>query len=277
MNRRDFIARSTLLTGIIMNDVTIDRRPRDLLKIPNLLCLWDFDGKDPLRSKGKYQYLLEEPTSPIPIVKEGILSKNALDIKEHEYLTIPREKCPGLNIRGKEAQVTMLAWVKRQVKSRENAECEAVAGMWNETQKKRQYCLFLNIRLHNSKSQVCGHISGVGGPTPGEKWCVDVSIGQTPVELDEWTFVAMTYDGQLIKSYYNGEFDPRAERNPYRYEEGIFDGGEEGADFTVGAVHRLGSIGNDFVGQLGGLAVFDRALSAEEIRTIHQQNPLPRA
>lgn len=276
MNRRHFITQSTLLSGLMMTNVTHALSTKsELLSVPNLLCLWDFAGKQPLRSKGKFQYVLQEPTGPIPVVKEGVLSANSLDIKEHEYLTIPRADCPGLNIRGKNAQVTVLAWVKRQVKSRDNSECEAIAGMWNETQKKRQYCLFLNIRLRESKSQVCGHISGVGGPTPGEKWCVDVSIGQTPVRYDEWTFVAMTYDGHQIKSYRNGLFDARADRNPYPYEEGIFDGGDDGADFTVGAVHRLGNIGNDFVGQLGGLAVFDRALSDSEIAQIHVQYPLP--
>lgn len=278
MNRRHFITQSTLLSGLMMTNATHALSAKsDLLSIPNLLCLWDFAGKQPLRSKGKYTYQLQEPTNKIPVVNDGVLSENSLDIKEHEYLTIPRADCPGLNIRGENAQVTVLAWVKRQVKSRDNIECEAIAGMWNETQKKRQYCLFLNIRLHNSKSQVCGHISGVGGPTPGEKWCIDVSIGQTPVRYDEWTFVAMTYDGHVIKSYRNGQFDARADRNPYPYEGGIFDGGDDGADFTVGAVHRLGAIGNDFVGQLGGLAIFDRALSADEIAQIHEQHPLPKS
>lgn len=278
MNRRHFIAQSTLLSSLMITNAThASSTHLDWLAIPNLLCLWDFAGKQPLHSKGKYQYLLQEPTGPVAIRNEGVLSGCSLDIREHEYLTIPRADCPGLNIRGRNAQVTVLAWVKRQVKSRDNAECEAIAGMWNETQKKRQYCLFLNIRLRDSKSQVCGHISGVGGPTPGEKWCVDVSIGQTPVRYDEWTFVAMTYDGHLIKSYRNGLFDARTDRNPYPYEAGIFDGGEDGADFTVGAVHRLGAIGNDFVGQLGGLAVFDRALSAEEIARIHEQHPLPKS
>ena len=54
---------------------------------------------------------------------------------------------------------------------------------------------------------------------------------------------------------------------------------QTGADFTVGAVQRpeivdesfqdKGSIiGNPFYGLLGGLAVYDRALTAEEIRAL---------
>src|SRR5690606_35704886 len=86
-------------------------------------------------------------------------------------------------------------------------------------------------------------------------------FGGTPVSYDEWTFAAMTYDGGWIKSYLDGKLDNRPGLNPYAYPEGIFDGGENGSDFTVGAVHRSGEMGNFFVGQLGGLAVFNRTLS----------------
>ena len=47
---------------------------------------------------------------------------------------------------------------------------------------------------------------------------------------------------------------------------GLFDGGYLGSDFTVGAVNRSGEMGNFFVGQIGGLAVYDRALTKEEMR-----------
>lgn len=246
-----------------------------LESIPNLLCLWDFAGDTPFQAKGKYPYILKKAAGELPLTKEGVLANGSVTIAENAYLYIPRNECSGLNIRGPQAQVTLLAWVRRRLKSTTPQECEAIAGMWNETQRKRQYCLFLNIRLHGSSDQVCGHISGIGGPTVGEKWCVDVSIGQTPVLYDEWTFVAMTYDGSQIRSYHNGRFDAHEDRNPYHYPQGIFDGGEDGSDFTVGAVHRLGEIGNDFCGQLSGLAIFDRALSDQEIAAIHQAYPLP--
>ena len=77
-----------------------------------------------------------------------------------------------------------------------------------------------------SANQVSGHISGVGGSTPGERWCVDVAIGKSVINYNEWTFVAFTYDGHEAKSYYNGMFDAREGLNPYKYELGLFDGGE---------------------------------------------------
>lgn len=279
MDRRLFLTDTVLISSMLITnqEIKFTGQVPPLLKTPNLLCLWDFAGTAPLRSKGKFAYELVEAAGPVPLVKGGVLSGQSLDIQEGKYLKIARQEAPGLNIKGSKAELTILAWVKRQPKSNRPLECEAIAGMWNETNKKRQYALFLNIRLHQSSDQVCGHISGVGGPTPGEKWCVDVAIGQTPVLLDEWTFVAMTYDGQEIRSYRNGQFDKRESRNPYVYPAGIFDGGIDGADFTVGAVHRLGEIGNDFVGQLGGLAVLDRALPAAEIQQLHEAYRLPNA
>ncbi|WP_391572362.1 hypothetical protein [Cohnella sp.] len=49
----------------------------------------------------------------------------------------------------------------------------------------------------------------------------------------------------------------------------MFDGGPTGADFTVGAVDRSGEMGNFYAGQLGGLAVFNRALNEREIAELH--------
>jgi hypothetical protein len=93
--------------------------------------------------------------------------------------------------------------------------------------------------------------------------------------------VAFTYDGQHIRSYLNGEFENREpelidhtkgfpgysegithSKNPYFYPDGM---GNNGSDFTVGAVLLARGMGNYFRGQIGGLAVFDRALSGEEI------------
>jgi len=241
-----------------------------ILNTPGLLCFWDFDSQNPLVSKGKYEYTLQNGHSPVSIEAEGPVSGNSIRIEEGQYLFIPRSECAGLNLHGKDAQVTVLAWVKRQPKS--YVQCEAIAGMWNETQKKRQYCLFLNIQLYDSANQVSGHVSGVGGPTPGERWCVDVSIGNTVINYNEWTFAGFTYDGKQARSYVNGSFDAREGRNPYNYELGLFDGGDDGSDFTVGAVHRAGEMGNNFVGKIGGIALFNRSLTEDEIRTIYQIN-----
>ena len=55
----------------------------------------------------------------------------------------------------------------------------------------------------------------------------------------------------------------RQVKNPYYFPDGI---GDNGSDFTVGAVFVNKRIGNFFKGEIGGLAVYDRALTAEEVK-----------
>lgn len=234
-----------------------------------LVCYWDFGATDPYVSKGKYAYRLTEGNGAMALLKENTTGVSSVNIQQGQYLYIRRQDCPALNICGPEAEVTVLAWIKRRPKS--YVQCEAIAGMWNETERLRQYCLFLNLRLHDSADQVCGHISGVGGPTPGQKWCIDASIGQTPVPYEEWQCVAFTYNGKEITSYLNGVADLRLETNPYDYTQGIFNPGVNGSDFTVGAVHRLGEMGNFFVGQVAILAVYNKALSADELLNLFER------
>ncbi|MDR1524128.1 MAG: LamG domain-containing protein, partial [Tannerella sp.] len=206
---------------------------------------------------------LREGGTPVERADDGVFGNHSAIIREGQWFHIPRRDCPALNIHGKEAGVTVVAWLKRTAKS--NGECEAVAGIWNESERRRQYCLFLNLGIWESAQQVGGHISGVGGPTEGYKYCMDASIGQTRVPYGKWQCVAFTYDGRQVRSYLNGALDRREGRNPYPYAQGIFDGGENGGDFTVAAVNRSGETGNFFTGQLGGLAVYNRALTDREM------------
>ena len=96
--------------------------------------------------------------------------------------------------------------------------------------------------------------------------------------------MAFTYDGTYIRSFLDGEFESREpelidhtkgfegypdglvqSKNPYYFPDGI---GDNGSDFTIGAVSVKGEIGNLFHGLIGGLAVYDRALSEEELHAI---------
>ena len=233
--------------------------------IPNLVCFWDFQeeaGKARV-SKGDNGYALREAAGAVERVEGGVFGPHAARLKQGQWFNLPRAECPALNVHGPKAQVSVVAWIKRAKK--DHVQCEAIAGMWNETDKLRQYCLFLNLGLDKSRDQVCGHISAVGGPTAGNKYCIDAAIGATKVAYDAWHCVAFTYDGTEIKAYLEGKLEPRPGRKPYAYPNGIFDGGDKGADFTVGAVHRSGEMGNWFTGTLGGLAVYNRALTEPEL------------
>jgi len=235
--------------------------PTDL---PDLISYWDFQEPSglPRIAKGPHAYALIEMAGPVARVDGGILGVHAVELKEGQWFNCPRGSCPELNIHGPQSQVSVVAWIKRQLTA--TVHCEFIAGQWNETRKQRQYGLFLNIGLHGNRNQVCGHVSNVGGPTPGCKYCEDLSINVTPVPLGSWQCVGFSYDGIQARSYLNGVFEPRETWNPYHYPGGLFAGGKDGSDFTVGAVDRSGQMGNWFVGTLGGLAVYRRALADHE-------------
>lgn len=246
----------------------VQTRSQAVLSSEGLLSFWDFQessGSERI-ARGPFEYRLTEMSGPIAQVEEGVFGPYSTRLDLGQWFRIPRAECPALNLHGSNKQVTVIAWLKWN--KTDFIRCEAIAGMWDETRKKRQYCLFLNLRIWDSAEQVCGHVSSVGGPTEGYKYCMDAAIGQTAITPDEWHFVAFTYDGSYAKAYLDGWLDEREQFNPYAYEGGLFDGGEDGADFTVGAVDRSGEPGNFYTGLLGGLAIFDRALSDEELKQL---------
>ena len=121
-------------------------------------------------------------------------------------------------------------------------------------------------------------------PTPPFPYSIDYSASRQKVPANEWCCIAFSYDGQFIRSFLNGEFEKREpelinnttgfegypdglvqSKNPYYFPHGI---GDNGSDFTVGAVLLKSGMGNFFKGQIGGLAVFSKALSEEEIRAL---------
>lgn len=255
-----------------------------VLKIPDLVAFWDFQedaGKDRVSKGGEQPYALKEMRGPVKRASEGIFGPYAARLKRGQWLMIPRENIGKLNIYGKDAQVTVVSWIKRGDKQ----AWQALAGVWDESHKKRQYCLFLygttatradEMKRYPVKDRIHGHVSAVGGPTPGEKFCITYSSGATEIGFDQWYCVAMSYDGKHSKVYVNGKLDAWEHRNPFPYEDGLFDGGQEGADFTVGGVHRGGEWGNFFDGIMAGVAVFNRALSKEELKELAERT-LPAA
>lgn len=237
-----------------------------------LVAFWDFqEPGGSLRTSGDYK--LQEMKGPVARVDGGVFGRYAARIKRGQWLMIEREQLGKLNIHGKEAAVTVAAWVYRE----DRDHWQAIAGVWDETRKKRQYCLFLNaprgtradeMKRYPLGNRIHGHVSAIGGPSPGDDFCITYSSGGSQIPMRSWQLLVMRYDSKESRVYVNGKLDALEQYNPFPYPDGLFDGGEDGSPFTVGAVHRGGSWGNFFGGRIGGLAVFDRALSDEEIAAL---------
>ncbi|MDR2040421.1 MAG: LamG domain-containing protein [Bacteroidales bacterium] len=259
---------------------------RKILKADHLVALWDFREQQgrPKYSKGRIKVALKDGTKKeTRVLPEGPLSGRSILLEGDNFLTLPYEETGALNV--KSNQVTVIAWVKWA-----GGQTGFVGGMWNEYMDggKRQYGLFISLPYYNGRDQVCGHISQTGRATPPFPYSIDYSASRQTVPYNEWCCVAFTYDGEYIRSYFNGVFESRQPelidhtkgfsgypegltqvKNPYYFPHGI---GDNGSDFTVGAVLLKSGMGNFFKGQIGGLAVFDRALSDREIKYLTKTN-----
>lgn len=246
----------------------------------HLLAFWDFsEGPGEARVSKSFSnletYHLLEGTKPIERVSEGPINSTSAVIKDSTWFYIPKERLGKLNIFGKESEVTVVAWVKKDTEK----NWQAIAGVWDETREKRQYYMFLNaaskthsdeMKRYPANGLIHGHISASGGKSLGQMAWISYASSDQPVIKDEWTMIAISYNGKEIKAYKNGILSANILTNPFPYEDGIFDGGEDGADFTVGANSVVGKMTNQFKGQISGLAVFDVALKEKDIMRLYK-------
>lgn len=172
----------------------------------------------------------------------------------------------------------------------------------------RQYAMLFNMPTYGGLRQLTPHVSSEGGVSrradgSALPWCVDYAAPRSELPVGRWVTLGFTYDGTHITAYLDGvlekrEMDPVKDKrddryftsegpgggprgmNPYYHGRGIFrydpslhaESKPKGpADFTVGARYAGGSmLGEALKGRMAGLAVFNRALTADEMKRLHK-------
>jgi len=258
----------------------------------------------------KNAHPLREVGGPIPRVVGGPFSGFAAELDGRHYFAIPYAETRDLNISGPAAQVSMFAVVRvvnlRQSRTIAGMWSEG-KGAHDDTGT-RQYALLMNMPTYGGPNRLVPHVSSEGGVTrradgSAFPWCCDYAVSAREVPTEVWCTLGFTYDGAYIRAFLNGvldelQLDPGAHKrtdryftsegpgggdrgmNPYFHGRGIFrydprihaaakPGG--GSDFTVGARYAVGKmLGEATIGRFGGLAVFDRALTAAEMQKLHE-------
>lgn len=240
---------------------------------------------------------------------EGPYSGHSAKLTGHNYFRIPYAETKDLNISGADAKVSMFAVVKVHDldKSRTIAGMWSEGLGKGDDSGIRQYSMLMNMPTYGGPNKLVPHISSEGGVTyraDGSKfpWCADYAATAAQVPTDKWCTLAFTYDSRYIRAYINGELsaqelDPVKHKrddpyftkqgpdgkdrgmNPYYHGRGIFTYDPEkhaeskpigGSDFTIGSrMVKGGKLAEATIGLFGGLAVFNRALSDEEILALH--------
>lgn len=263
----------------------------------------------------KDSHHLSEVGGPIPRVSGGPFSGFSAELNGRQYFQIPYAKTGDLNISGPRAQVSMFAVVRiiDLQQSRTIAGMWSEGKGRDDDTGTRQYALLMNMPTYGGPKQLVPHISSEGGVTrradgSAFPWCADYAATRRTVPEEQWCTLGFTYDGSYICAYIDGVMDRReldAKKdnrddpyftsegpggkdrgmNPYYHGRGIFRYDTlkhsetkpvGGSDFTVGARMAVGSMFREATkGRFGGLAVFDRALTAEEMHQLHQAANVP--
>jgi hypothetical protein len=267
-------------------------------------------GQQRISVGGSQPHSLSEVGGAIARADIGPFSGYSAYLDGKQYLSIPYQETGDLNICGPNAQVSMFAVVKiydlRQ--SRTIAGMWSEGKGKDDDTGTRQYAMLMNMPTYGGPKQLVPHISAEGGVTMRADstkfpWCADYAATSQEVPEERWCTLAFTYDGKYIKAYIDGVLDERTPdpvndkrddpyfmqegpgggnrgMNPYYHGRGIFCYDPEihgetktggGSDFTVGARYAVGSmLGEATIGYFGGLAVFDRALTDEEVLKLHE-------
>ncbi|WP_248759157.1 LamG domain-containing protein [Pseudarthrobacter sp. SSS035] len=251
--------------------------------LPNPLARWRFkEATAPyVDDSGNYS-LGQGPGATVTSVASGPWGGGISLDGVTDYLTIAAANTRDLNAARFGNQVSVVAWIKRG-----NTEGGFIGGMWQEDDgdPRRQYGLFMSLPTYGGEHQVCGHISKYGGASPGIPYSRDYSSSARKVGTGKYRMVAFTYDGAQMISYLDAAADERPSytetgapygdgrtyaKNPYLLPDGL-NRSSTIADFTVGAVKLTSGMGNHnhFNGEIGGLAVYDVALTQKELLRLH--------
>ncbi len=238
-------------------------------------------GAPRVSSAGYPYHVTDNGTSAVQQVEGGVWGPYAAYFAAGARLMAPRAAVPALaNIGGPNATVSVVAWAKFA----EISGGAFLGGVWNEYLAARQFALFTSLGICSDLG-VVAHISAVGGPTPGNRFCITAACGVTRIPLGEWLCLANVYDGVNIRAYFQGRLDNNGTSdatNPYYYPDGIFlpPAGATGSEFAIGAnivnvtVGGPPEIANTFIGTLGGLAIYSSALNATQLADICASPPL---
>ena len=255
------------------------------------------------------KHALLESGGAIPRIEGGPYSGFATKLDGSHYLHVPRKDIGNLDIHGKDAQVTLFTVIRvdDMKKGVTVAGIWSEGKGANDDGGTRQYSLLLNMGMYGGPKRLVPHISNEGGVTrradgSGFPWCADYAVNNSEIPVGKWVTLGSTYDGKYLRAYFNGvmeerPLDPVKDRrndpyfikegpdgkdrgmNPYYHGRGIFTYDAEKhaetkpdgpADFTVGACYAVGhKVGNPLIGLVGGIAVYNRALTDAEMKALH--------
>jgi hypothetical protein len=198
---------------------------------------YDGSGNDNDLTDNNAVTLYGRPTNP---VKEGA---GAASFAGGSSQSLTKTDNASLSITG---NLTLVAWIRPTSVSGDNAIMGKSDGASD-----RSYYFYLDAG--NLKAKISPTGSGAAQP-----------LGVTTLSTNTWYHVALVYNGTDIRLYLDGVLDANGASNPLTYSSGIHD---SSTAFAIGA---RGDGADYFDGQIDEVAVFNRALTADEISSVYE-------
>jgi subtilisin family serine protease len=142
------------------------------------------------------------------------------------------------------AGLTIEAWIK----SSNTNGARDIVSKWNDNTGQWSYI----FKDHNNSDKLRMEIRGLA----------DLA-GTTSIAKQKWIHVAVTYDTNTVRLYYNGVQDASQTVNPSLRIHA------SATDLLIGAVYTGGGVVENFAGLIDDVAIYNRALSAREILGIY--------
>ena len=187
------------------------------------------------------------------------------------YLEIKNSDIGNLDVSKYGEEVTVMALINPS-----EINVDYIAGLWTEDDNDphREYGLFIDLPKYGGSRRVVGHVSRYGGASPGIPYSRDYAASGRTVTVGRNSFIGMTYDGHIVKSFLDGLTDIymdyqesglsyKYDKNPYVFNLGL--NKKSKADFNVGANLLTSGMCNYYKGYISKLIVVARALSEKEI------------
>ncbi len=153
-------------------------------------------------------------------------------------------------------QVTMAAWVYQRNTNPAQENQVIYKGKFADATSE---AYSLNMRLETSVKINSGCQSGQG-------W-QNLSFDRQ-VALNTWTHLCATFDGDSIHAYING-VQVKSSAVSGKIDSCI------GADLRFGYNHNIYQSGNAFLGKIDDIGIWNRALSAAEVKVLYTEVPIP--
>ena len=229
------------------------------------VALWDFQQSD--------NYLVDV-VSGHKLTSHNVKKKGDKGLYfngKDAYLEIIHSKVGNLDVAKYGEEITILAMINPVT-----IGTDYIAGMWQENNHdpQREYGLFIDLPKYGGPRKVIGHVSRWGGASPGLPFSRDYAASGRSVVPGKDSFIGMTYDGHVAKSYLDGLTDSYInyqesdsiqlyDKNPYTFNLGL--NKTSVANFNVGANLLTHGMANFYHGYISKLIVIARALSEKEM------------